>query len=420
LLCAWIAALLFAPEAALAADLSSRPPADALYSPVPAAEWSGLYSGAFAGATVGSFSTREISSGSATAPGFTTGALAGYAWRYDRLVYGVEADIASNALRGKISGGPGLVANEIDSVFSGHARARIGYDIGPFEPFAAAGLAYDRLNQYRQEPLDFNGAASDRLGWTVGAGVDAKVELPILGASVLRAEYLYDNLPEGGFDLNGPTLRTGAGIHTVRLALIARVGESGAPAPSVEPTDWSGAYVGVIGGGARQRVSTSGLGASTNFDASGAFAGVYSGRNWMFDRTMLGIEGSSAFAAVRGKGAQPGAASSDYNDYFETDLRARAGYAWGRFLPFVAAGLAFGESEQSEPNTGDARYAVPAFSGTLGAGVDIMASDRIVIRAEYLYARTLQSSATHLASDACCDQSRQSEGFRLGLGYFLR
>ena len=34
------------------------------------------------------------------------------------------------------------------------------------------------------------------VGWTLGAGVDAKVVLPFIGRSVLRAEYLYESLPD--------------------------------------------------------------------------------------------------------------------------------------------------------------------------------------------------------------------------------
>ena len=122
---------------------------------------------------------------------------------------------------------------------------------------------------------------------------------------------------------------------------------------------------------------------------------------------------------VSGSGAQPGAPATHFNDYFDSDLRARAGYAYGRFLPYVAAGVAWSESEQTDTANGNFRGALSDFSGVVGLGLDYMASDRITIRAEYVHADTFTNVNTHLDSESCCSQSRSNDGFRLGLAYFF-
>ena len=403
---------------ALAADLPSKsaPPAS---SPAPVSDWAGLYAGSFVGGALGSFSTRQGASANATALGATTGALVGYSWQNGALVYGVEGDIGSNYLVGKFAAAPGLVANEAESIYSMHARFRLGYDAGGYMPFVAGGPAYDRSAQLQQAPLDFDGQTRMRAGWTLGAGVDAKVVLPIMGRSVLRAEYLYEGLPTTSYDLNGPALRTDMAIHYARVALISTMSETWHGSPEVGPADWGGSYVGAIGGGAGQEISTQGLGVTKAFSATGPIAGVYSGQNWMFGDAMLGVDGAATLGNVVGHGAQPGAASTNYQDFLESDLRGRAGYAIGRFLPFIASGLDFGASQQVDNATGNAKANQPILAGTLGAGVDYMATERIAIRAEYLYSRSLASENTRLDNDNCCSQTRTSNGVRVGAAYLF-
>jgi outer membrane immunogenic protein len=108
-----------------------------------------------------------------------------------------------------------------------------------------------------------------------------------------------------------------------------------------------------------------------------------------------------------------------YQDYFDTDLRARAGYAFGRFLPFVAGGAVWSDSQQTDKTNGNFRGALSDLSGSVGVGVDYMASDRITLRAEYVHTNTFTNVNTHLDSETCCSQSRSSDGFRLGLAYFM-
>ena len=286
-------------------------------------------------------------------------------------------------------------------------------------PFLAGGAAYDRGAQFQQAPLDFDGQTAVRAGWTVGAGVDARVVLPIVGPAVVRAEYLYEGLPATGYNLNGPTLRTDAAIQYARVALISSDGPPSQGSPELSPATWAGSYFGAIGGAAAQQITTRGLGVAPGFRASGPIGGVYSGQNWMFGAAMLGVDGAATLANVVGHGAQPGVVSTSYQNFLDGDFRGRAGYAFGRFLPFVAAGLGFGASQQVDAANGDARTNQPVLAGALGAGLDYMASERVAIRAEYLYSHSLASQNTHLDNDNCCSQTRATNGVRLGAAYFF-
>jgi opacity protein-like surface antigen len=410
-------AWLVSPIAAFGADLPAPSPPPVVYAPP--SNWSGFYAGAFVGGLDGSFSTSQATRASGSGFGVSSGVLAGYAFQSGSLVYGVEGDIASMSFDKKFGAQPGLVANEIEGVYELHARARLGWDLGDWLPFIAGGAAIDHIYQHQTSPNDFLGAAQDRVGWTIGAGVDAKVSLPILGATILRAEYLFEELPNATYVLGGPALRTSLGVNEVRLALITPIGAGWQPSPEVVSADWSGSFFGVLGGGAVQTITTKGLGASDSFNASGGFGGVYSGRNYMFGNAMAGFDGALTLGDVEGNGAQPGAPATHYRDYFDADIRARAGYAFGRFLPYVAAGLAWNDSEQTDTANGNFRDALSDFSGIVGVGLEYMASDRITIRAEYVHADTFSNVNTHLDSESCCSQSRSSDGFRLGLAYFF-
>jgi opacity protein-like surface antigen len=386
----------------------------------PPVRWgSGLYAGAFLGGAFSNLTTRPSGTTSGTSAGVTTGTLVGYMWRINPWALGVEGDITANALTQKFTGAGGFPATGVDSIYALHARGRLGYTIGAFEPFIAAGLAYDRLAQYRQAPAEFDGASSVRPGWTIGAGVDARVQLPLLGLSVVRAEYLYEHLATGTFDLNGAAFRTGGGVQYVRLGLISYVGDSARPVVEPITADWSGSYVGAMAGWSHASASTAGNAVNSSLTASGGLVGLYSGHNWMFGNTVVGVDGSSAFASVRGAGPQPGAAATRYDGYFQGDLRGRAGYAWDRWLPYVAAGLLFDESAQYDSATGNSRGAVYQVSGTIGAGVEYMLTDRVALRGEYAYARSFGPTTTRLDSETCCDQSRDSHSLRFGIGYFF-
>ena len=170
---------------------------------------------------------------------------------------------------------------------------------------------------------------------------------PFVGPAVLRAEYLYEGMPTATYNLNGPALRTNVANHYARVALISTIGDKWRASPELSPADWAGFYFGVIGGATGQRVITKGLGRHDEI------LGGRRDRRHLFRaqldvrRTMLGVRGRhDAAPTYQAMARSPAPPRPDYRDFLESDFRGRAGYAIGRFLPFVAAGVAFGSSQQ--------------------------------------------------------------------------
>jgi outer membrane immunogenic protein len=152
-------------------------------------------------------------------------------------------------------------------------------------------------------------------------------------------------------------------------------------APAYGPIfTWTGFYVGLNGGG--------GWGSSTwdrtgDLDLSGGVIGGTAGFNWQTGQVVLGVEGDVDWSGVSGSTTtRCPAACSTRNDWLGT-ARGRLGYAFDRFLPFVTAGLAFG----------DIRATTPGFAGatqtnlgwTVGAGVEVAIAGNWSAKAEFLH-----------------------------------
>ena len=67
-------------------------------------------------------------------------------------------------------------------------------------------------------------------------------------------------------------------------------------------------------------------------------------------------------------------------------VRARAGYAVDRFLPYIAGGVAFGSVKNTLDNGVDSVSQSKTLTGwTAGAGIDYAATDNVIVRLEYRY-----------------------------------
>ena len=162
--------------------------------------------------------------------GQTGGGLIGNNWQSGPLVYGLEGDITLHLIRGDMAAVPGLVASHVDTLYTGRVRARLGYDLGDFLPFVAAGVATNEFYQADLSPL-VSGSVRRATGWTAGAGLDWKVALPIIGNTVLRAEYVYEAYPSTSLALAAGPVQSRLSTQFVRVAMIARIGDRPAPAP---------------------------------------------------------------------------------------------------------------------------------------------------------------------------------------------
>jgi outer membrane immunogenic protein len=198
------AAVTFAalPTFAFAADaideVPAAPEAPAYEEPA-AGGWAGSYAGVYAG-------HGWAEHAGVASKGFNGGVFGGYNLQSDSIVYGGEADLGYSASKGAAAG------TSVKHGLNGALRARAGVDLGPALVYGAAGVAATRGKLAV-------GAADDtqtHVGWTAGAGIDAKITGNVIG----RIEYRHNDYGKQDYNVGGGAsaklteneIRIGAGL----------------------------------------------------------------------------------------------------------------------------------------------------------------------------------------------------------------
>lgn len=205
---AFVAAGLVAMTAApsLAADVVyQEPPA-----PMPEVEytppstWAGPYAGLHLGYGFGG-KVREPGNTIGT-QGFTGGAFGGYNFQDGQFVYGVEGDVNYSNLKGSNAG------TRARTTIDGSIRGRAGFAAtDDVLIYGTAGVAAERLRV-----SDAGGRETNpMLGYTVGAGVDAKLTDQVFG----RVEYRFTDYARRDFDIGGVDRRVDSHNHRVNVGI---------------------------------------------------------------------------------------------------------------------------------------------------------------------------------------------------------
>jgi outer membrane immunogenic protein len=211
----------------MAADL---PPAPAPYYAAPIAvpifTWTGCYAGGTGGGVWGNTSD-QWGANPAGFPGYagslavshsfntsggTGGVVGGCNYQVSPwFVFGVEADWEATSLSGSFGGTAVTSAGSFpfSQTYSSHwlstVRARAGYSAGNWLFYATGGAAFANLSRSDTLTLataTINAAQSTTAsGWTVGAGV----EWALAPNWIVRAEYLYVDLPALTYTAVNPT-----------------------------------------------------------------------------------------------------------------------------------------------------------------------------------------------------------------------
>jgi outer membrane immunogenic protein len=160
------------------------------------------------------------------------------------------------------------------------------------------------------------------------------------------------------------------GIGSASAADIVRPRPAPPPAPAyvAPPFTWTGAYIGINGGGA--------------FDPSGGLVGGTLGYNYQSGPWVFGVEGDIDWADISGDFTCAGATCETRNNWLGT-ARARLGYAWDRFMPYVTGGAAFGGVKTSVPGFGESDDT--GFGWTVGGGIEASFTPNLSAKIEYLY-----------------------------------
>ncbi len=204
--------LMAATGATMAADL----PQSEIYTapPAPAEVMTGNpWQGAYAGVSTGWIWSDTQSRGGASSvdgDGFSLGAHAGYNFTYENFVFGPEFSVNYNDIDDKSA------TSRFESNWDTEARARVGYNMGTFLPYAAVGVGM----QDGQMTDRSNNVDDDKTHTFVGltGGVEAMVAQNVS----VRAEagYRWSNDKTYNFgssrtktDVDGAVAKVGLSYH---------------------------------------------------------------------------------------------------------------------------------------------------------------------------------------------------------------
>jgi outer membrane immunogenic protein len=197
---------------AMAADVVYQEPPAPAPQPIistPVSDWSGPYVGLSAG--YGFNGRVSDSAGTIDTDGFVGGAFGGFQMQNGMFVYGVEGDVNYSDVRG---GGdlatPGVAAR---STIDGSIRARAG--VAVTNDVLVYGTAGGAAERQRLTDSVGNRDTNVMLGYTVGAGVDAKLTDQVFG----RVEYRYTDYGSKDFDLGGTTINADSSNHRVTAGI---------------------------------------------------------------------------------------------------------------------------------------------------------------------------------------------------------
>jgi outer membrane immunogenic protein len=130
-------------------------------------------------------------------------------------------------------------------------------------------------------------------------------------------------------------------------------------APAEPPFTWTGFYAGINSGYAWGQSSWSdpAVGAdSGKFNASGGLVGGQLGYNWQTGPVVLSIETDVDWMGIKGTtSGTGGVCAADGGGQCQTrqswlgTTRARIGYAFDRWLPYITGGVAYGNIQAVQP-----------------------------------------------------------------------
>ena len=184
-------------------------------------------------------------------------------------------------------------------------------------------------------------------------------------------------------------------------------------APMYEaPYNWTGFYVGINGGGGWGHSDWDAYG--TGFKTSGGLVGGTVGYNYQMGQVVLGLEGDIDWADLRGSGLCGGLSCETRDDWLAT-ARGRIGYSFGRVMPYVTGGGAFGDIKSSLAGFGSQTTTKAGW--TLGGGAEVAIAGPWTAKIEYLYVDLGKAGCDAAACGVPTDVSFTSNIVRAGVNY---
>ena len=169
------------------------------------------------------------------------------------------------------------------------------------------------------------------------------------------------------------------------------------PPVEMQPVfSWTGGYVGVQGGylWGDSHIDVLSAGDYADPQPAGFLGGIYGGYNYQLPSNLVvGIDvdivkaDATAFGQGYFQNGTPAPAGSGFNaeSKWSGAVRGRLGYAAGRFLPYVAGGVAFTDLDYFLYPQRIAADTQAMIGWTVGAGVEYALTDNLIGRFEYRY-----------------------------------
>jgi outer membrane immunogenic protein len=219
------------------------------------------------------------------------------------------------------------------------------------------------------------------------------------------------------------------------------------PPPPAPPAvfDWSGYHVGLTGGWAGGTASSnSSIWALTpgvpvyfpnvqsSQGTSGYIVGFESGSTWQLaNNVVVGYESEYNYTGVNSNNSGNwGGLALDNNLRWFGAERARLGYAFGRFLPYVTGGLAYGQLHTNGVYSAGGFLFPTSVSNwqagwTVGAGLEYAVLNNISVKAEYLYTSLQGTHGSSFGFPSTAYRTFTGNGFdthvaRVGVNYHIK
>ncbi len=194
------------------------------------------------------------------------------------------------------------------------------------------------------------------------------------------------------------------------------------PAPVYEAPafSWTGFYLGINGGYGFGKSDWSSAATTGSIDPQGALVGVTLGYNWQTGSWVLGAEGDIDATWINnsitsGTGLCAGGTGCDTHNTWLGTARARVGYTFDRWMPYVTGGGAFGTIKMS-PNTGGSEIDTK-FGWAAGAGLEYAYKSAWSVKLEYLYTDLGTATCSASTCGVDTDVSYKANLVRAGLNY---
>jgi len=183
------------------------------------------------------------------------------------------------------------------------------------------------------------------------------------------------------------------------------------PAPQ-QTIDWSGIYVGGNVGWNFGNFDNQTGGTSLSTSANGVGGGLYTGYNFQVTpNVVVGAEADFSLTDLKDSRTNGGINLESKSDW-NSNIRARVGYSFDRYLVYGAGGLALADLELSGNGDSDRNTAL---GWTVGAGGEAAITNNVSARLEYVY-QDFGSQDFNLNGTGVSSEFSNSQ-VRMGIGY---